>query len=89
MDGDLESRIRKMIGNRAPDSQTQLALAEVLFDRGDDVESVRVLRQLIGTDPTYFRARHRLIDTYRKLGRCADAAEAYREWGLLLATGAV
>ena len=82
---DVESRIRKMIGNTVPDAETQLALAEALFDKGDDVEAVRVLQQLIYTDPTCIRAYDRLVDSFTRMERRRDAAETYRAWGRQLA----
>lgn len=80
----LESRIRKTLGNRAPDPETQLSLAEAMFDKGDDAEAIRLLRLMIYTDPTNFRAYDRLVETCTKLGRSSEAAETYRQWGLKL-----
>lgn len=85
---DVEARIRRMIGNRSPDTETQLALAEALFDKGDDAEAVRILQVLIFVDPTCLRAYDRLVDTLTRLRRLKDAAEVYREWGRQLASQA-
>lgn len=83
-DGDLEARIRRMMGNRCADAGTQLALADALFDKGDEVEAVRVLQLLIHRDPQYFHAYDRLVDTFTRLRRRHDAAETYHKWGLAL-----
>ncbi|MEJ1960806.1 MAG: methyltransferase domain-containing protein [Gammaproteobacteria bacterium] len=74
-----------MIGNRSPDSETQLALAQSLFDKGDDAEAARVLQLLIHTDPACLRAYDRLVDTFTRMRRLKDAAETYREWGRQIA----
>jgi hypothetical protein len=82
---DVESRIRKMVGNEEADSETELALAEALFDKGDDAEAIRVLQYLIHTENSCLRAYDRLVDTFTRLGRRKDAAETYRAWGQQLA----
>lgn len=81
---DVESRIRRMLGNGVSDSETQLALADALLDKGDDAEALRVLRQVAYTEPGCLRAYDRLVDTYTRLGRGVEASEVYHRWGGVL-----
>jgi predicted TPR repeat methyltransferase len=77
---DREARCRTVLRERPTDADGLCGLAKVLSERGDDVEAIRILKQVILYRPDRFGAYCQLESIYYQADMINDLASLYREW---------
>ena len=75
-----EVHARAALRKNPTDEHGLCTLAHAVFDRGDDLEAIRLLNQVIHSKPGHFRAYYWLASMYYQLGKTTAAAQVYREW---------
>jgi predicted TPR repeat methyltransferase len=79
---EAETHSRRLLREQPTNAGALYVLAHVSSDIGDDMESVRLLREAIVSDPRYGAAYWSLARAHYISDRFSDAADVYRQWAI-------
>jgi Tfp pilus assembly protein PilF len=75
-----ELAARDVLRERPTNAQARSVVAHAHFDRGDDLEAIRLLRQCIYDDPGHLASYSLLARIHEHRGEHDQAAGVYRWW---------